>query len=931
MGLSTSSFDLNGRFAVAALLVLLLAGCQTKSKSACDPNPCTEVFGKTVCSEPTAGKFACACSDDFSVDGDACKPVMKDVDVSEGIVDWSAANPQFEPSVVVLGSDGQPIKNATVHVPSKGWTQTTNANGVAKFAMLGVDEQVVARVDVAGYVPTSRTIDLTHGGYAPLEIALSSIDRVVRVSAELGGTIEEGAATIGLPGNAFVAADGGAPYLGDVVVSLSAIDPDTDDRSTMFAELLATTADGRTDVPLLTAGMIYVGLAGENGEALELANGETAIVRFVLPKSIVLSDGATVPLWALDVDQSRWIEEGSCTVKDVGVNVTGLPDRPLVCEGTVSHFSAFNIDMSVDETGCANVVYDVKIPKSAKLVSSRVEWSVRACEYENCGWGAILERSVRNVFADGTLATSSCLGVPVRWDFQEKNSTGLKAVVTATVSGAGDAGVMTITRNVTLTEDALPVLANGATSPTSENCSSATVCKQLKLTLELTDDEARKLGFNDGDGDTYRSPDDCDDANAAIHPQAREIACNGKDDDCDGTIDEPGTTWTAFADAGNPSGWNSLCATAQCTRNATEVSGNAFDENCDGIVGDRDGDSYLTASAGGTTGMIDCDDSNAAAHPGATEVAGNGVDENCDGVAEDLDGDGFLTPKHLLMLGRNTSGPSDCDDSNRLIKPYGSDRSYFASYYSERSDGKMHRRSAFCSLFDGRFAARLERNWRVDRNCDGFVSDLDGDGFTVAGDNSLGADKAHDCNDLDPRVVPISTPSYGRAAECTTVDAALNDSQCSPNLQRFGASPRYICPDVAGQPASCVDLVDQNSQPWGIYVCQQSQGTSPLIPLNPFALGSVWGPCDFGIDLPACPSGTACGGPMHYTAAYLAMLKTETGKDLTSTHWKGMCYPLCGDVCHPNATCTEPEKNVCTIVNRQASCSCNPGSGTCTN
>ena len=83
----------------------------------------------------------------------------------------------------------------------------------------------------------------------------------------------------------------------------------------------------------------------------------------------------------------------------------------------------------------------------------------------------------------------------------------------------------------------------------------------------------------DADGDGYDATKDCDDASAARHPGARDVADNGVDEDCDG------------ADAVNL---------------------------------DRDGD--------GIPRPADCNDGNAAVRPGAADIPANKVDEDCDGA-----------------------------------------------------------------------------------------------------------------------------------------------------------------------------------------------------------------------------------------------------------------------------------------------------------
>ncbi len=99
---------------------------------------------------------------------------------------------------------------------------------------------------------------------------------------------------------------------------------------------------------------------------------------------------------------------------------------------------------------------------------------------------------------------------------------------------------------------------------------------------------------------------DCSDVDATIHPGGTET-CNGRDDDCDSSTDESGstgeTTW--YADGDRDGYGSSTYSLAACNQPAGYVSA-------------------------GT----DCDDGNSNAYPGGVETQ-DGADQDCDGYIDD--------------------------------------------------------------------------------------------------------------------------------------------------------------------------------------------------------------------------------------------------------------------------------------------------------
>jgi hypothetical protein len=163
----------------------------------------------------------------------------------------------------------------------------------------------------------------------------------------------------------------------------------------------------------------------------------------------------------------------------------------------------------------------------------------------------------------------------------------------------------------------------------------------------------------DLDGDSFISCDDCDDDTTTgllVNPNATEVCDDGIDNDCDGS--------DTVSDADGDSAINIACGGDDCDDDATtgllvnpsasEVCNDAIDNDCDPLtedVADNDGD--------GVDCITDCDDANDWVFPGFFEWCGDGIDNDCDPATVDIgdqDGDGVACD-------------SDCDDSNASIFP----------------------------------------------------------------------------------------------------------------------------------------------------------------------------------------------------------------------------------------------------------------------
>ena len=187
---------------------------------------------------------------------------------------------------------------------------------------------------------------------------------------------------------------------------------------------------------------------------------------------------------------------------------------------------------------------------------------------------------------------------------------------------------------------------------------------------------------------------DCNDNSAAIRPGAPEIKGNGIDEDCDGKdatrncidLDGDGFGKSGASDCAKSQAVDCDDANVSVHPGAKEIPGNGKDDDCTGGDGvpvvsdcvDKDQDGYGAVghtNCPGHVGEVDCNDQNANAHPGGTEIAGNRIDENCDGKDDspagctDADKDGYGVAPNVNCGEGGAAMPVDCNDANKEISP----------------------------------------------------------------------------------------------------------------------------------------------------------------------------------------------------------------------------------------------------------------------
>ncbi|MBT3230637.1 hypothetical protein HN358_02540 [Candidatus Uhrbacteria bacterium] len=336
---------------------------------------------------------------------------------------------------------------------------------------------------------------------------------------------------------------------------------------------------------------------------------------------------------------------------------------------------------------------------------------------------------------------------------------------------------------------------------------------------EQIDEDLVETWYLDSDGDSFgnveesiescdpssayvANPDDCDDADAEVYPEADEY-CDLIDNDCDSMVDEDDAldaqTWYFDEDGDGyglddesiqscqwPEGYarhSGDCDDGDIAFNPAALEDDCTDPNdynCDGSTGYADDDSD------GFAACEECNDSDASINPAATEICDE-LDNDCDGLIDDEDDSLDASTGSIFYLDGDGDGYGDSSVADDACEP-------LSGYVADATD---------CDDTDADInpdATEVCDEDDVDEDCNGYADDDD-----VSVDVSTQTDWFDD-GDGD---------SYGDAASLVTAcespdaHAVTNDSDCDDTDSTINPDATEVC-DEDDVDEDCDGLIDDD-------------------------------------------------------------------------------------------------------------------------
>ena len=232
----------------------------------------------------------------------------------------------------VYDEQENPIANAQVKYDGKNYT--TDEEGRFFIIDETLDKQgTFLTVEADGFFKGSRRFNPQDNSVNYVYIQLLALNEIGNFESSNGAElIGDDGLRISFPPNSIQSASG-TLYDGQVSVAAKWLDPTADNIGEIMPGNLLGLNSRIEEVALQSYGMMTVDLFGENGEKLNIAEGNTATLSFPIPADLLGSAPEEIPLWSFEDEQyGIWAEEGTATIQN-GMYV-----------GEVSHFSFWNCD-----------------------------------------------------------------------------------------------------------------------------------------------------------------------------------------------------------------------------------------------------------------------------------------------------------------------------------------------------------------------------------------------------------------------------------------------------------------------------------------------------------------------------------------------------------------------------------------------------------
>ena len=241
----------------------------------------------------------------------------------------------------------------------------TTAGGQYSVHVRANPGRLTVTADADGFASQSTVLELLDDGVpiADLRMVPVLVEQQFQQANE-AKILVRGQAVVSLPGNALVAADGGAAS-GTVTARVTLLDA-TRDPSVMPGEFERWNPASSKAEPIESFGAMNVVFEDATGARLDLGSGRQASISIPLATGRRPQDSpASIPLFYWSESRGYWIEEGKAVLEETSA-------YRWAYTGQVGHFSTWNADSvyeSITVSGCVST--EDGIPVQGAEVTAR--------------------------------------------------------------------------------------------------------------------------------------------------------------------------------------------------------------------------------------------------------------------------------------------------------------------------------------------------------------------------------------------------------------------------------------------------------------------------------------------------------------------------------------------------------------------------------